>query len=135
MKPGASLLDTFQEQVSRSHTGSLTVASTVKLDVDISSIPSILRTKVNADGSFCSGQRQQQGCREKDWRLKEHIQISSPFLCFVLLPQLISCRHFLSCLMQCWVYLMVGTCRAQVISLLQSFFSIGFFACERWPSR
>ena len=101
-------------------------------------VPSSLRTKGNADGSFCSGQLESSKDAEKRsgglviaWTHPEY----SAFLCLVLLPQLFPYRHFLLCSMQCQINSMVGTCRAQVISLLQSFFSIGFFACERWPSR
>ena len=39
-------------------------------------VPSSLRTKANADGSRSSGQRQQQGCREKEWRLSERVVTS-----------------------------------------------------------
>ena len=39
-------------------------------------VPSSLRTKANADGSLSSGQRQQQGCREKEWRLSERVVTS-----------------------------------------------------------
>ena len=39
-------------------------------------VPSSLRTKANADGSLSSGQRQQQGCREKEWRLSERVGTS-----------------------------------------------------------
>ena len=101
-------------------------------------VPPSLRTKGNADGSFCSGQLESSKDAEKRseglvsaWTHPE----SSAFLCLVLLPQLFPCPHFLLCSMQFQIISMVGTCRAQVISLLQSFFSIGFFACERWPSR
>ena len=92
-------------------------------------VPSSLRTKANADGSFSSGQQQQQGCREKEWRLSERVGTSRYLVHFF--ASLITCLHFLSCSMQCRVYSMVGTCRAQVNSLLQTFFSIDFFACER----
>ena len=97
-------------------------------------VPSSLRTKLNADGSFCSGQRQQQGCREKEWRLSERVVTSrypvhffASFYFLSLLLVHISC--YVRC--KCRVYSMVGTCRAQVISLLQTFFrSISLLASD-----
>ena len=81
-------------------------------------VPPSLRTKGNADGSFCSGQLESSKDAEKRsgglviaWAHPE----SSAFLCLVLLPQLITCPHFMSCSMQCQVYSMMGTCRAHVI--------------------
>ena len=67
----------------------------------------------------------QQGCTEKAWKLSERGGTSrNPvhFLFFVLLPMHITRSHFLSCSTQCRVSLMVGTTRAQVVSLLQIFF-------------
>ena len=89
-------------------------------------VPSSLRTKGNADGSFCSGRLE--SSKDAEERSGGLVNAwSHPEIQCISLPRssssAITCPHFLSCSMQCRVYLMVGTCRAQVISLLQTFFS------------